>query len=167
VIKNFDRENFLTRISLNSLLSPRESIEYWTKDLEWKTGSTGNDRKIIFTEQANGSLEYYSELNHWIYVYGPNFLSNEIRYRFSKHITGPWSESGVLYITPEQTINHPSYDKRHFCYLARTHAIFFNGSKRKFLVTYDCNSTEFFHAARSDFIYIPRVLSLNVPEEIE
>ena len=167
VIKNFDRENFLTRISLNSLLSPRESIEYRTKDLEWKMGSTGNDRKIIFTEQANGSLEYYPELNHWIYVYGPNFLSNEIRYRFSKQITGPWSDSGVLYVTPEQTINHPSYDMRHFCYLARTHAMFYNGSQRKLLVTYDCNSTEFFHAAGSDFIYIPRVLSLDVPEEIE
>ncbi len=167
VIKNFERENFLTRISFNSLLSPGESIEYRTKEREWKKGCIGNDRKIMFTEQANGSLEYYPELNNWIYVYGPNFLSNEIRYRYSKHITGPWSESRVLYITPEQTMNHPSYDKRHFCYLARTHSMFFNGSQRKLLITYDCNSTDFFHAVRSDFIYIPRVLSIDVPKEIE
>jgi hypothetical protein len=102
-----------------------------------------------------------------IYVYGPNFLSDEIKYRFSKQITGPWSKSRVLYNTPEQTINNPSYDKRHMCYLARTHSEFFNSSQRKFLITYDCNSTDFFHASTNDFIYIPRVLSIKIPKEIK
>ena len=166
VVKNFDRENFLTRISLSSLLSPKESVEYWATDMEWKKGSTGKDRSIIFTEQANGSLEYYPELEHWIYVYGPNFLSNEIKYRVSKKITGPWSESRVLYVTPEQTVGHPSYDTRHFCYLARTHSIFYDGAKRKLLITYDCNSTDFSHQIESDSIYIPQVISVDVPGEI-
>ena len=148
------------------MLSPKESVEYWATDMEWKKGSSGKDRCILFTEQANGSLEYYPDLKHWIYVYGPNFLSKEIKYRVSKKITGPWSESRVLYVTPEQTEGHPSYDARHFCYLARTHSIFYDGAKRKLLITYDCNSTDFSHQIESDSIYIPQVISVDVPGEI-
>jgi hypothetical protein len=125
------------------------------------------DREVLFTGQVNGSLEYYPDLGIWLYVYGPNFLSNEIRYRFAKQITGPWSESGVLYQTPEQTPGHTSYDKRHFCYLGRTHSAFYNSESGKLLLTYDYGSTEFFHTATSDFIYIPRVVVLDVHEEIK
>ena len=44
-----------------------------------------------------------------------------------------------------------------------TFLLFFFGQ----LLTCDCDSTEFFHAAGSDFIYIPRVLILYVPQEIK
>jgi len=166
VFKHVDQESFLTRIPLNALLQPGDEIEYWTRDGTWKKGSIGDDREILFTGQSNGSLEYYPDLGHWLYVYGPNFLSNEIGYRTAKQITGPWSGSRVLYRTPEQTPGDPAYDKRHFCYLARAHSAFYNPLSKKLLLTYDCNSTEFFHAAGSDFIYIPRVLVLDVPEEL-
>jgi hypothetical protein len=166
VFKHVNHESFLTRVPLNSLLQPEDAVQYWSEDGTWKKGSMGEDRKVLFSGQANGSLEYYPDLEHWLYVYGPNFLSNEIGYRYAKQITGPWSESRVLYITPEQTIGDPAYDKRHFCYLGRAHSAFYRKESRKLLITYDCNSTEFFHAARSDFIYIPRVVVLDVPEEI-
>jgi hypothetical protein len=167
VIKNFNRENFLTRVPLSSLVSPWGAVEYWTIGKDWNKGSSGSDRKVLFVEQANGSLEFYPNLNRWLYVYGPNFLSNEIKYRYSDQITGPWSDSKVLYITPEQTLNSPSYDPRHFCYLARSHITFYDASLRKLLITYDCNSTEFSHAFASDSIYVPRVLSIHVPTEIK
>lgn len=70
------------------------------------------------------------------------------------------------YFKPEQTPRQPGYDHRHFCYLARTHSTFYDSRSRKLLLSYDCNSTEFLHAAGSDFIYIPRVLNLDVPEEL-
>lgn len=167
VIKNLNRENFLTRVPLCSLGSPRGTVEYWTIEKDWKKGSSGSDREVLFIEQANGSLEYYPELNHWLYVYGPNFLSNEIKFRFSEQIFGPWSESRVLYVTPEQTIGSASYDSRHFCYSARSHLTFYKPLKKELLITYDCNSVEFSHAVSSDSIYIPRVLTINVPIELK
>lgn len=166
IFKHVNQEAFLTRIPLEALFYPGKAIEYWARDGSWKKGSTGEDREVLFTGQSNGSLEYYPDLGYWLYVYGPNFLSNEIGYRTAKQITGPWSQSGVLYQTPEQTPGHPAYDKRHFCYLGRAHSAFYRSESRKLLLTYDCNSTEFFHAARSDFIYIPRVLTVEVPGEI-
>lgn len=167
VFKHVNHESFLTRIPLNSLLEAEDAIQYWSEAGIWKNGSIGEDRKVLFNGQANGSLEYYPDLGHWLYVYGPNFLSNEIGYRIAEQITGPWSESRVLYQTPEQTPGHPSYDKRHFCYLGRTHSSFYNNESGKLLLTYDCGSTEFLHAATSDVIYIPRVVVLDVPDEIK
>lgn len=164
-IRNFDRVNFLTRIPLDALLSPVGSVEYWSAGGVWKKGATGPDREILFTEQANGSLEYYPDLGHWIYIYGPNFMSNEIRYRVSSEITGPWSEARVLYRTPEQTQGHPRYDPRHFCYLARAHSAFYDPQQRRWMITYDCNSTDFGHQIRTDAIYVPIVIYINVPEE--
>lgn len=166
-IRNFDRVNFLTRIPLDALLSPGGYVEYWSSEGVWKRGATGRDREILFTEQANGSLEYYPDLDSWIYIYGPNFLSNEIRYRVSREITGPWSEARVLYRTPEQTVGHPRYDSRHFCYLARAHSAFYDPRQRKWMITYDCNSTDFGHQIRTDDIYIPVVIVIDVPEEAE
>lgn len=167
VFKHVNQESFLTRIPLNTLLKPQNAMEYLAQDGSWKKGSIGADREILFTGQANGSLDYYPDLGYWLYVYGPNFLSNEIRYRTARQITGPWSPSRVLYRTPEQTPGHPAYDARHFCYLARAHSSFYDPLSKKLLLTYDCNSTDFFHAAGSDFIYIPRVLVLDVPEELK
>jgi len=166
VVKHSETGNFLIRIPHTHLCSPGTMVEYWTEDLIWKRGAKGKDRAILFKGQANGSLEYYPELGNWIYIYGPNFLSNEIKYRFAKNITGPWSDAGVLYVTPEQSKDDPAYDPRHFCYLARAHSLFSDMPARELLITYDCNSTDFFHAAGSDFIYIPRVISVDVPKEI-
>ena len=165
-IKNFDRVNFLTRIPLDAMLSPVGSMEYRSSEGEWKRGATGPDREILFTEQANGSLEYYPDLGHWIYIYGPNFLSNEIRYRVSRKITGPWSEARVLYRTPEQTPGHPRYDSRHFCYLARAHSAFYERGQRTWMIAYDCNSTDFVHQIRTDAIYVPIVVYIDVPAEL-
>jgi hypothetical protein len=167
VFKHTNHESHLTRIPLNSLLQPEDAVQYWSEDGTWKPGSMGEDRELLFTGQANGSLEYYPELGYWLYIYGPNFLSNEIRYRIAKRITGPWSESRVLYQTPEQTPGHPDHDPRHFCYLGRSHYAFYKSASKKLLITYDCGSTEFLHAASSDFIYIPRVVVVDVPEEIK
>lgn len=166
VIKHSYAGNYLIRVPLKTLKNPGGGVEYWTEDQVWKNGLDGENRAILFEGQANGSLEYYPELGNWIYIYGPNFLSNEIKYRFAKQISGPWSDEGVLYVTPEQSVEDPAYDPRHFCYLARAHSFFFDPQERKLLITYDCNSTEFFHAAGSDFIYIPRVISVDVPKEI-
>ena len=167
VFKHMDQQAYLTRIPLNALLQPQDAIEYLAMDGVWKQGTTGEDSQVLFTGQANGSLEYYPDLGHWLYVYGPNFLSNEIRYRTAKQISGPWSAYKVLYRTPEQTPGDPAYDERHFCYLARTHSAFYNSGSGKLLLTYDCNSIDFFHAAGSDFIYIPRVLLMDVPPELK
>ena len=163
VFKNFDRANFLTRIPLGALLYSEEKIEYYSVDNSWKNGADGTDRKILFKEQANGSLEYYPDLKKWMFIYGPNFLSNEIKYRTSTNIEGPWSEAQTLYATPEQTLGNPSYDKRYFCYLARAHGPFYNKAKKEIVVTYDCNSVEFSQVSSSDSIYIPRVLVVKMP----
>lgn len=167
VIKNSDPGNYLIRVPVSYLQNPGVGVEFWTRDEDWKKGSDGANRAILFQGQANGSLEYYPALGTWIYIYGPNFLSNEIHYRYAGQITGPWSEAGVLYVTPEQSKDNPAYDPRHFCYLARAHSLFSDVPDRKLLITYDCNSTEFFHAAGSDFIYIPRVILIDVPKEIK
>lgn len=167
VLKNSQRSNFLTRIPLDRLTAPSGFVEYLTADDTWTKGSTGEDRKILFSEQANGSLDYYPDLKKWIYIYGPVFPGNEIKYRHSDRITGPWPTAQVIYRTPEQTTGSSLFDKRHFCYLARSHPAYYDANRKVLRITYDCNSTQFAHVASSDSIYIPRVIEVEASFMLE
>jgi hypothetical protein len=166
VFRHADKGTYLIRIPHHALHSPAEAAAYWSTEETWKPGSEGDDAKIHYSGQANGSLDYFPELGCWIHVYGPNFMSNEIGCRYAPDITGPWTETRPLYACPEQIPGDPSYDQRHFCYLARVHPLFSDLESGKMTVIYDCNSTEFFHAAGSDEIYIPVVVELDIPPEI-
>jgi len=162
-----DSGNFLLRMPQQLLTRKDPKPQYWSRRGQWISGKSGPDAALLYKGQSNGSLDYLPELGCWLHVYGPNFLSNEIRYRFAPNITGPWSEARLLHVTPEQSPGHPSYDRRHFCYLARVHPLFSDLEGGRMTVIYDCNSVEFSHVARSDEIYIPGVVELEIPSPLK
>ncbi|KPL00501.1 MAG: hypothetical protein AMJ91_04440 [candidate division Zixibacteria bacterium SM23_73_3] len=158
-----EEKTFLTRFPLAQLYNPKEYVEYLAKDMLWKHGFNPEDAYPVIKDVIGGSVRYHADLNQWIMVYGPRFLSNKIVMHTAPELIGPWSEAIVIYTTPEQSPGTAKYDKNHFCYAGREHIQFYNKKNKKLLITYDCNSTDFFKLLSNMEIYSPRVVSIPVP----
>ena len=66
---------------------------------------------------------------------------------------GPWSPREVIYKAPES-----GWDKSYFCYAARGHAEL--SGKNDLLVSYICNSTDFWKMAANADIYRPKFIRI-------
>lgn len=142
---------FLHRLHLKNLLSPE-------KDTERENGH------FLFQGDPGNSVTYYPELDQWIMVCGPGFLTSQIRLRTASGLTGPWSEEVLVYETPEQTPGTNLYDKDNFCYLGRDHFSFYDAQNQTLLITYDWNVANFHKLVNNLEIYIPKMIRVKIPE---
>ncbi len=129
----------LTRISLDRLDRPAESLEYLAAGGKWRAAPIGADaEEIIAQGQADFSVRYHPEIGKWVLVQQqPGFLSGQIGIRTSARLEGPWSPFHSLMHEPEMR-HHRTRRKRVFCYAAKEHTSF-ESAPGTLVVTYACN----------------------------
>jgi hypothetical protein len=102
---------------------------------------------------AEFSVSFHPYLNKYITVYSELGMSENIIMRTAEKPEGPWSRQIVVYKTPET-----EWSKNYFCYAGRSH-IELSGTK-DLLVSYICNSTDFFEMASDARIYRPKFIRI-------
>ena len=92
----------------------------------------------------------------------PAFWSKSVVIRRAKALTGPWNQAvTTLPLYSEMNPGDPLYDKDTFCYAAKAHPEFGDGSS--LLVTYACNSLDFGKLIQQSGLYDPVARLLPLP----
>ena len=153
----------LTRISLDHLDQPDQSLEYLGSDDKWESGPIHADAKDVISEgQSDFSIRYHSEIAKWVMVQqAPGYLTSQIGIRTSANLEGPWSPFVSLMNIPEMQTPH-SHSKKIFCYAAKEHPSF-ESSPDTLVVTYVCNSLKLLTLIHDMTIYHPIVIQLRMP----
>jgi hypothetical protein len=99
------------------------------------------------------SVGYQPSLKQYVAVYTENGLSEDILMRFSATPVGPWSRACKVYECPDG-----AWHKTYFCYAAKAHPEI--SGKDELIVTYVCNSMDFWKMAADARIYRPRFLRI-------
>lgn len=103
---------------------------------------------------AEYSVSYSAFLRKYITVYTENGLSDKIILRTAVKPEGPWNPPLEIYETPET-----KWDKTYFCYAAKAHPEL---SKKpdELLISYVCNSFDFFKMCADTRIYRPKFIRI-------
>ncbi|MBL7100814.1 MAG: DUF4185 domain-containing protein [Nanoarchaeota archaeon] len=99
------------------------------------------------------SVSYQSSIKQYVAIYSENGMSKKILARFSPTPIGPWSSPYKLYECPEY-----DWHQNYFCYAAKAHPTI--SKEHDLIVTYVCNSTDFWQVAQDTRIYWPRFLNI-------
>jgi len=127
---------------------------------KWRFFSNGNwqsdinDISGLFDGIATEySVSYQTELAQYVVIYTENGMSENIMMRLSPTPVGPWSDAYKIYQCPES-----KWHKTYFCYAAKGHPEI--SSEYELIITYVCNSTDFWQMVRDSRIYWPRFLRI-------
>ncbi len=124
----------------------------WKKDV--------NDATELFGGIASEySVSFQPILKKYVVIYTENGMSPNIFMRVSDTPVGPWSKPHKVYECPDC-----NWHKTYFCYAAKAHPAL--SGPDDLLITYVCNSTDFWQMASDARIYRPRFLRIkfNVQE---
>ena len=99
---------------------------------------------------AEYSVSFHPFLRKYVTVYSELGMSDKIMLRTAVNPEGPWSEQIEIYKAPET-----GWSKNYFCYAGRAH-IELSGSK-DLLVSYICNSMDFWEMGADARIYRPKI----------
>jgi len=109
----------------------------------------------LFDELASEySVSFVAAIRKFVVVYTRYGLSNNIYIRLADTPFGPWSDPLEVYVCPEGDWHH-SY----FCYAAKAHPEL-AASEDELILTYVCNSWDFWQLASDARIYWPRFLRM-------
>ena len=106
------------------------------------------------------SVCYKSAIKWYVVVYTENGMSKNIMMRFSPTPAGPWSSAYKVYECPEV-----EWHKTYFCYAAKAHPEI--SKKDELIITYVCNSTDFWQMAADARIYRPRFLKIKFDVQVK
>ena len=148
--KENERYMLLARVPEGQILN-FEAWEFFSKG-QWEKDFRNADR-LCNHFGAEYSVSYHPFLNKYITVYTELGESEKIMLRTSANTEGPWSEQVEVYRAPE-----PNRSKNYFCYAGRSH-IELSGSK-DLLISYVCNSWDFWEMAADARIYRPRFIRI-------
>jgi len=153
----------LTRISLDHLARPAESLEYLAAGGKWKPAPIRDDADDLVAQgQADFSVRYHVKMAKWVMVQQESgFPTGQIGIRTSENLEGPWSPFRSLTNEPEMHARH-THRHRIFCYAAKEHASF-ESVPGDLVVTYACNSFNFRTLINDMSIYRPIVTQLRIP----
>jgi len=99
------------------------------------------------------SVSYQPALKQYVTIYTECGMSKNIMMRFSPTPVGPWSSACKVYECPEY-----NWHKTYFCYAAKGHPEI--SSKDELIITYVCNSMDFWQMVKDARIYWPRFLRI-------
>jgi hypothetical protein len=99
------------------------------------------------------SVSFQPAMKKYVVIYTENGMSANIMMRVSDMPVGPWSEPSKVYECPEY-----NWHKTYFCYAAKGHPGL--SSPDELIITYVCNSTDFWQMAKDACIYHPRFLRI-------
>ena len=152
----------LTRISLDHLARPAESLEYLAAGGKWKPAPIQADADDLVAQgQADFSVRYHRKMAKWVMLLQqPGFRSGQVGVSTAANLDGPWSPFRSLMNEPEMHARR-SHRKRIFCYAAKEHPSF-ESTPGTLLVTYTCNSLHFKTLVSDMSIYRPIVTQLQM-----
>jgi hypothetical protein len=123
---------------------------------QWRFYSNGQwysdmkDISDLFSGTATEySVCYQPEIKKYVTVYTENGMSENILMRLSSTPVGPWGPAHKVFECPEV-----NWHKTYFCYAAKAHPEI--SKKNELIVTYVCNSFDFWKMAADASIYRPR-----------
>lgn len=157
------RPLLVTRIPLRGLDNPRKNLEYLSNDGQWKPGfDPANAKQIMNPGSPELSIRYHPDLKKWLAVMvDPNGFSYKVIVRSAPKLTGPWSDSQVIYRIPEM-LPSPKHDKSIFCYAGKEHPEFERQGELDF--TYVCNTMDVPMLATDYKIYYPHFIQVPMPK---
>jgi len=104
---------------------------------------------------AEFSVSWQPRLKQFITVYTELGMSDKIMLRTSPRPEGPWSAQRVVYRCPDSQL-----DKDYFCYAAKGHPEL--SDRDELLISYVCNSTDFWKMAADTRIYRPKFIRIKL-----
>jgi hypothetical protein len=107
---------------------------------------------------AESSVSFQPAIKKYVAVYTEYGMSANIMMRVSETPIGPWSEPYKVYKCPEY-----KWHKTYFCYAGKGHPEL--SGPDELIITYACNSTDFWQMARDARIYRPRFLKIKFDVE--
>jgi len=153
-------EDWKKGMSGRSMIVARARPEEMTEFDKWRFFDNGNwlpdlnDISGLFEGIATEySVSYQPEIAQYVVIYTENGMSENIMMRLSPTPAGLWSQAYKIYRCPE-----PKWHKTYFCYAAKAHPEI--SKQDELIVTYVCNSTDFWQMASDARIYWPRFLKL-------
>ena len=127
---------------------------------QWRFYSNGlwqsdmKDISDLFSGTATEySVSYQPKIKKYITVYTKNGMSENILIRLSPTPVGPWGPAHKVFECPET-----KWHKTYFCYAAKAHPEI--SKKDELIVTYVCNSFDFWKMAADASIYRPRFVRI-------
>ena len=118
----------------------------WVSDLDKAAG--------LFAGAATEySVSFQPKLKRYVAVYTENGMSDRILMRLAPRPQGPWGKPHLVYRCPDET-----WHKTYFCYAAKGHPEI--SADDELVVTYVCNSLDFWQMARDTRIYRPRFVKI-------
>jgi len=162
----------LTRISLDHLDRPADSLEYLSRTefipsktpaAAWKPAPIQSDAADVVAQgQSDFSVRYHRKMAKWVMLQQQSgFATGQIGIRTADQIEGPWSPFRSLMNIPEMHA-HRSHRKRIYCYAAKEHPSY-ESTPGTLVVTYTCNSLHFKTLVHDMNIYRPIVTQLRMP----
>ncbi len=145
------RSMIVARVPSDKLID----FEQWRflSDGKWQADIIGVS-KLFNGTATEYSVCYQPKIKQYVVVYTENGMSKNIMMRMSLTPTGPWSGAYKVYGCPEA-----EWHKTYFCYAAKAHPEI--SAEDELIVTYVCNSTDFWQMAADARIYRPRFLKIN------
>lgn len=148
--KKNDRYMLLARVLKGQILN-FSSWEFYSN------GNWGKDFKkadrLCNHFGAEYSVSFQPFLNKYVTIYTELGMSENIMLRTSDKPEGPWSQQQIVYKAPEV-----HWDNEYFCYAAKGHAEL--SEFDDLLVSYVCNSTDFWKMAADSKIYRPKFIRI-------
>ena len=139
----------LARLPLSALdgrtSSLASELQYLARDGSWQSDpDSGQHRVLMFDRATEMSVSFHPTMGKWLAVYSyPEIdgafpatrASEEVWFRTSPALEGPWTEAALLYRVPELATDADS-DVNTGCYAAKEHPQF---STQRLTLTYVCN----------------------------
>lgn len=136
-------------------------FEHWRffSDGNWEADV--NSTSELFDGAATEySVSYQPALKKYVTICTENGMSRSIMMRLAPTPVGPWSRASRIYRCPEH-----DWHKTYFCYAAKAHPEI--SRKDELMVTYVCNSMDFWQMAKDARIYRPRFLRIKLDFQTE
>ena len=156
---------FLKKENSRYLLLARVTEEQILEFDKWEFYSNGqwgkdyrNSERLCNNMGAEYSVSYHPFLKKYVLVYSGMGISEKIFMRTSERPEGPWSEEIEVYSAPEA-----GWSKNYICYAGRSH-IELSGLK-DLLISYVCNSWDFWEMAADARIYRPRFIRIEFEDK--
>ena len=144
------------------MIVARVAFDKMTDFGEWRFFSDGNWQSDVngISELFNGaateySVSYQPVIKKYVTIYTENGMSRNIMMRLAPTPVGPWGTARRIYQCPDC-----DWHRTYFCYAAKAHPEI--SREDELMVTYVCNSTDFWQMAKDARIYRPRFLRIKL-----
>ncbi|MCP4608856.1 MAG: DUF4185 domain-containing protein [Planctomycetes bacterium] len=160
-------EDWSTGMSGRSMIVARVPYKKIADFQQWRFYSNGRwlpdmtDISRPFNAAATEySVCYQPSIKQYVAVYTENGMSKDIMMRLSPTPVGPWGSAHKVFECPEV-----EWHKTYFCYAAKAHPEI--SKKDELIVTYVCNSFDFWKMASDASIYRPRFFRIKFDVQVK